>query len=59
MDTIRAELAQGIIQLEAVRAFIHPVQPVPPVMPVVYRSSDDVNEADEIHRMRREAKREQ
>jgi len=46
-QVVHAELVGGIILPEAIRAFIHPVV-------VVYRSSDDVDEADEIHRMRRE-----
>lgn len=47
MAVIRAEFTQGIIQPEHIRAFIHPVV-------VVYRSQDEVAEADEIHRLRRE-----
>lgn len=50
---VQTEHAQHVITPEAVRAFIHPVIPFPAVMPIIFRSRDDVAEADEIHRSRR------
>jgi hypothetical protein len=46
MATIHTELVQGIIQPEAIRAFIHPV-----IAPIIYRSPDDIAEAEEIRRL--------
>lgn len=46
---IHAELVGAIIQPEQIRAFIHPV-----VVAIVYRSRDDIAEAEEIQRLRRE-----
>lgn len=44
---IHAELVGAIILPEQIRAFIHPVV-------VVFRSPDDIAEAEEIQRLRRE-----
>lgn len=49
MATVHTELVQHIIDLEAIRAFIHPI------IPTIWRSPDDVAEADAIHQQHREA----
>lgn len=43
---LAAEIAAHAVTPEQVRAVIHPV------IPILYRSPDDVAEADEIHKLR-------
>ena len=49
-EALAAEIAAGAITPEQVRAFNHPVIPMPAVMPIVYRSQDDIAEALAIQR---------